>query len=83
MPLTYHWYFVSLPYPALGSSVMVIVVATTLFVSLSLGLLVYFDARRRRGGRHSLAPLAWGATTFFAGLGGPLVALCYALVQTR
>ncbi|WP_158058701.1 hypothetical protein [Halorussus halophilus] len=73
----------SLPTPVFGTAISPVVVASTLFVSFSLALLVYLDAKRRRANRYSLAPLAWGATTFFAGLGGPLVALCYAIVQLR
>ena len=73
----------TLPTPVFDPAVSPVVVAATLFVPFALGLLVYLDARRRRRSRYSLAPLAWGATTFFAGLGGPLVALCYVLVQAR
>ncbi|UPW01509.1 hypothetical protein M0R88_05235 [Halorussus gelatinilyticus] len=61
--------------------------AVAVLVPLVLASLVYADARRRRSVAHSrgasLAPLAWGATTFFSGVGCVVVAACYLLVQSR
>ena len=61
--------------------------AAAVLVPLALASLVYLDARRRRGpagarGR-SLAPIAWGATTFFSGVGCVVVAACYVAVRSR
>jgi hypothetical protein len=67
------------------------VAATALLVPLALATLVYLDARRRRGSVRarssaraaSLAPLAWGAATFFSGVGCVVVAACYLAVRIR
>lgn len=67
------------------------VAATAFLVPLALATLIYLDARRRRrSGRSrshssaaSLAPLAWGATTFFSGVGCVVVAACYVVVRNR
>ncbi|WP_276299242.1 hypothetical protein [Halorussus lipolyticus] len=63
------------------------VVAVAVLAPLSLATLVYLDARRRRatGNRRvaSLTPLAWGATTFFSGVGCVVVAACYLAVTLR
>ena len=67
-------------------------VAAAVAVPLALALLVYLDARRRgpdrrsrahRASDRSTAALAWGVTTFLAGVGSPLVACCYAVVRLR
>lgn len=86
----------SLPIPFLeGVPRPLAITAAALGVPLLLGSLVYLDARRRRRrGRtrsrgqafsrsRSLTPLAWGATTFFSGLGCVLVAACYLAVRGR
>ncbi|MFC4550380.1 MULTISPECIES: hypothetical protein [Halorussus] len=72
-------------------------IAAAVAVPLVLALLVYLDARRRgpdrrprdrrthdrRASDRSTAALAWGVTTFLAGVGSPLVACCYAVVRLR
>lgn len=64
-----------------AQSVPVLTVAVLL--PLLLASVVYLDARRRRGRKRSLAPLAWGATTFFSGVGCVVVAACYVAVRRR
>ena len=63
------------------------VTAAAVLVPLALASLVYLDARRRRGSARSrgrsLTPLAWGATTFFSGVGCVVVAACYVAVRVR
>ena len=76
-----------LPNPTLVPTVDSLAVgAAALVVPLLLGVLVYADARRRGSRRsrgRSLAPLAWGATTFFSGVGCLVVAACYVAVRAR
>ncbi|WP_435176979.1 hypothetical protein [Halorussus sp. AFM4] len=76
-----------LPAPALVPTVDSLAVgAAALLAPLALAVLVYADARRRSSRRsrgRSLAPLAWGATTFFSGVGCLVVAACYLAVRTR
>jgi hypothetical protein len=63
------------------------VVAAAVLAPLALATLVYLDARRRRIASQaqvaSLTPLAWGATTFFSGVGCVVVAACYVAVAAR
>ena len=62
-------------------------VAAAVLAPLALATLVYLDARRRRAASQtqvaSLTPLAWGATTFFSGVGCVVVAACYVAVAAR
>ncbi|NHN60377.1 MULTISPECIES: hypothetical protein [Halorussus] len=76
-----------LPVPALVPTVDSLALgAAAVVVPLVFAVLVYADARRRsprRSGGRSLAPLAWGATTFFSGVGCLVVAACYVAVRVR
>ncbi|WP_137284359.1 hypothetical protein [Halorussus salinisoli] len=78
----------ALPIPTLvPESESLAVAAAAILVPLVLASLIYLDARRRRSSPRShgasLAPLAWGATTFFSGVGCLVVAACYVAVRGR
>lgn len=78
----------SLPDPSLALGLESLgVAAAAVLAPLALAALVYADARRQRGSassrRASLAPVAWGATTFFSGVGCVVVAACYLVVRNR
>ncbi|UPV75475.1 hypothetical protein M0R89_05250 [Halorussus limi] len=77
-----------LPHPSLSLELETLALAAAaVLVPLVLATLVYADARRRRGSPRSrgasLAPVAWGATTFFSGVGCVVVAACYVAVRGR
>ncbi len=82
-----------LPTPSLALEVETLALAAAAVLApLVVASLVYADARRRRADTRrgdarsrgaSLAPLAWGAATFFSGVGCAVVAACYLVVRSR